>query len=776
QRYRVIRRLSRTQSGRNVRHELDLLVAAEDGYKVISGDSIRATEAKIKEMLRMDYETFINSAFLVQGRYDEFTRKGPKERKEVIANILGLSIYDELAAEARDREREREVEAEKLGSALAELERQMAGRPADEAELARTTPQLSGLREQVGVQKELVERLREEEKSFQIKRRQLADVTERLARSQQERQEWQRKIEQCQRRIAELEKLLTEAEAVEKGYARLVEVRKTDQELGRKLTELSALDRRRTELEKAIEGARIALDTASKQVKQRTVELEQVISRGPGLEKTLATKKAELEALVREEEELKALEEKSREVAGAVASLAAEITRLDGELKAVTEKLDLLAYGDSRCPLCESVLEAHGVARLRAKFEVEAQEIRQKRMGAEQALAQKRKESLSLERSLGQKRAELERSRSVRQREVATIEKELADIARSGEELGRLKEMLKDMEYRLERREFAVEEQKRLSALERERAALGYDVALHERVRRELLELERYERLRQQVLDATRAIDEQKVLLRAAVEAEGRLATAVAGDQKVLEELVRAVEAMSGIPGRLAEAEEALRHLEKRERELGGLVAVLQEKMRHYTELEAQIKEKEKQRKEAIEEASIYKELATAFGKNGIQADLIERAIPEIEEEANRLLGRMTDGRMAVRLETQKPKKSAKGEVIETLEIIVSDELGSRNYEMFSGGEAFRINLALRIALSRLLVNRAGASLPVLIIDEGFGTQDSAAREKMVETIRSIQDEFKKIIVITHLEDLKDAFPVRINVTKTGQGSMIEVL
>jgi exonuclease SbcC len=94
---------------------------------------------------------------------------------------------------------------------------------------------------------------------------------------------------------------------------------------------------------------------------------------------------------------------------------------------------------------------------------------------------------------------------------------------------------------------------------------------------------------------------------------------------------------------------------------------------------------------------------------------------------------------------------------------------------MYSGGEAFRINFALRIALSRLLARRAGAPLPTLFIDEGFGTQDSSGKERLVEAINSIQDDFEKIVVITHIEELKDAFPVRIDVTKTPEGSMIEV-
>jgi exonuclease SbcC len=110
---------------------------------------------------------------------------------------------------------------------------------------------------------------------------------------------------------------------------------------------------------------------------------------------------------------------------------------------------------------------------------------------------------------------------------------------------------------------------------------------------------------------------------------------------------------------------------------------------------------------------------------------------------------------------------------LETLDIKIGDELGTRSYEMFSGGEAFRIDFALRIALSRLLARRAGAPLPTLIIDEGFGTQDTAGLERLKEAISSIQDDFEKILVITHIEDLKESFPVRIEVTKTATGSKI---
>jgi exonuclease SbcC len=224
---------------------------------------------------------------------------------------------------------------------------------------------------------------------------------------------------------------------------------------------------------------------------------------------------------------------------------------------------------------------------------------------------------------------------------------------------------------------------------------------------------------------------------------------------------------------KLALAEADFKRQSEEQKSAREKLAILREQIKRLAELEKRSAEKRRSLAEAAEKESIYRELARIFGKKGIQAMLIETALPEIESEANRLLARMTDGRMNLTFETQQATK--KGDISETLDIKIADELGTRNYEMFSGGEAFRIDFAIRIALSRLLARRAGAPLPTLIIDEGFGTQDADGIEKLKEAINSVQNEFEKILVITHIDELKDAFPTRIDVVKKADGSTIEV-
>ena len=140
------------------------------------------------------------------------------------------------------------------------------------------------------------------------------------------------------------------------------------------------------------------------------------------------------------------------------------------------------------------------------------------------------------------------------------------------------------------------------------------------------------------------------------------------------------------------QAESEVKRLTAGQKQVQEKIGGIKGKLEYYARRETEKSEKEKQLNLAVKEAAIYHELAEAFGKKGIQALLIETALPEIEIEANRLLARMTDNRMHVKIETQ--KETQKGDVTETLEIKISDELGTRNYEMYSGGEAFRINFA----------------------------------------------------------------------------------
>ena len=190
-----------------------------------------------------------------------------------------------------------------------------------------------------------------------------------------------------------------------------------------------------------------------------------------------------------------------------------------------------------------------------------------------------------------------------------------------------------------------------------------------------------------------------------------------------------------------------------------------------------QLKQLKEEFKENNKKYLIHQELVQAFGKNGIQALMIENILPDLEAEANRILARLTNNQFHVQFLTRKPKssrsKKSSSQFKDTLEIIISDSHGTRPYETYSGGEAFRINFSVRLALSRILTGRAGTALQFLMIDEGFGTQDTEGCDRLIAALNEIADEFACILIVTHMPQFKEAFQSRIEVYKTDQGSKI---
>lgn len=131
---------------------------------------------------------------------------------------------------------------------------------------------------------------------------------------------------------------------------------------------------------------------------------------------------------------------------------------------------------------------------------------------------------------------------------------------------------------------------------------------------------------------------------------------------------------------------------------------------------------------------------------------------------------------MSIQFITQREYKDKKRtDLKETLDIQIQDRAGMRDYEMFSGGESFRINFAVRLALSHVLAQRAGARLQTLVIDEGFGSQDEVGRQRLTEAITVVKDDYKKILVITHIDALKDTFSTQLAVEKTPTGSAVSI-
>ncbi len=774
QQYRVLRKHamkpSKARAGQTV---LELQIAGNGTFRPISGNSLLETQKKIIDLLNLDYETFKNSAFLRQGHADEFSIKRPGERKEILANILGLSHYDELESRAKEQSGKRRTEADRLEVAIADIELQLSSQAKHEDEIRKIQSEITQLEDKRKSEETAISSLRSQKAALEIKKEQLLNTEIRLNETKKELERRQAKTNDYQARITEHELVLAERAAIAKGYSEFNEVKTLNDELNQKLSQLFALRERISNLDQVIKKAAQALTIEHKVIQAKYAENEAKFSKTTGLEESLTQARKHMLELSKQEEIVAKKRKQTQQTASRISYLESTNMQFDGEIADLNEKLKLLTGDDVRCPLCETELGIDGRNQIQTKLTTEVQHKMKTRQNNDDELRKIRTKLEALENELTERESELNKERSDRHSRLSIIEKELTEAREVGKELSQQQAKLEELEQLMAKKDYAIYEQQTLAQLENEERKIGYSKEKHERIQQQLAGLQKYESLQRQLDEAINSIDKEKSALVEAGETISSLQSTIAVDSKKQENLSAELLSLPGIVKKLTKEEEAHHASLQKERQVRDSLAALNERLRQLAELETSKQDKAKFLQEVLTEESIYKELAEAFSKKGIQALLIEQALPEIEIEANRLLAKMTDNRMSLRLESQRETK--KGDTLETLDIKIADELGTRNYEMYSGGEAFRIDLALRIALSMLLVRRAGASLPILIIDEGFGTQDSSAREKLIEAINSIQDDFEKIIVITHLEEMKDKFETLINVTKTANGSMISI-
>lgn len=154
---------------------------------------------------------------------------------------------------------------------------------------------------------------------------------------------------------------------------------------------------------------------------------------------------------------------------------------------------------------------------------------------------------------------------------------------------------------------------------------------------------------------------------------------------------------------------------------------------------------------------------------------IMENAIPMLEQESNAVLSRISSTGLRVTFETQKTLKSRDG-LAETLDIQVRDAFGERLLENFSGGERARVDLAIRIGLSKMLARRAGAKLETLVVDEAFAAIDRDGMDQLIECLPVLSQEFPLCLFVTHDEGFKHALPQQLVCSKSSNGSVVEVV
>ncbi|HET8712992.1 MAG TPA: SMC family ATPase [Gemmatimonadales bacterium] len=708
-----------------VERKLNEATLHENG--IVVANSIKEVTARLQRVLGMTHDEFFNTYFTGQKELAVLADATRPERAAFLSRVLRHEQLTHAQERVRERRNALGHEVDGLETGLppqSELEKERKTADARLAEARRAAKAAADARAKAQ------QAFAEEEprwKQWVERRERTLSLHGDLRVAEQgvvvARQEFQRLDKELAEALAareELRKLDADVAPITKLKAELAELERLHREDAARREDQAKI----TELTRNLG----VLDRRIAELAQAEAELEQVEARARDLKERLAT----ADKVAREQQ---ATWVREKEYAS---TKRAELLKQHDEVKDHRDKI-LKLGPEGECPTCRRPLGAEhdavlGVLDRQLEAIVEdgkyfKQRIEQLSEPPEAVTqADAARDALREEVRLASEREGTLREQA---RERARLQKERAGLARRTEE----------MERRVAARDG------------------GYDADRHNEVRAELARLEpvalaaaalkaradRAEALVGEAELAEKALsarEEQVKQLDAAVKEQGfsepKFQAARERHDRAAHTLRAAELAVAESRGELVAAETAVRETERR---------VAERAARERTIGERKI------------ELRLHNELDRAF--SDLRAELNAAMRPEISTLASGFLSDLTDARYD------------EVDLDENYQVVVLDEGVPK--PVISGGEEDIANLVLRLAISQMIAERAGQPLSLLVLDEIFGSLDESRRQHVLGLLRRLGDRFPQVILITHIEQVRDGLDrvIRVSYDATAGTSIV---
>jgi exonuclease SbcC len=699
-----------------------------DGATAPIATSISAVTELLRRRLGMSHDEFFNTYFTGQKELSIMAAMTPAERAQFLSRVLG---YERIrTAQGLVRERRKAIVSETAGlrSGMADAEtvnRAVADAAARRTE-ARARANSAGMRRVAA-------------------HRALDEITPRWETMQRERDTMHALVSEM--RVVEGERAGLERDVarVERELADAAVAREEVNRLAAALVEFPALQTELRELDRASnEAARRrtlgdterALSEELAKLRDRRVKIETA----PVLELEMTTQlteaRVELERVQAEFERLQT--DWVRDKQEAETKRQALVDQLN-DIRRQREQIVELGENGT-CPICARPLETH----FRTVLEFLDNQAETITVDGKYFRARiEQLEAMPLEvKTFDEQRRELFDT-------VGKLERRLAKVQAAVQELAALTRDIatKDERHVVVRREL-------------ETIAVSYDAARHDQVR--------------QLIERLTPLSVRAAKLAAQLEREPHV---TAERERVRASLAQVVARLAALAERrealdfsetsFAELRERYEHAagELRAAELNAVgadaeLASAQSAFEAAEQARAELAKNEEHLAVLVRERRLHEELDRAF--TDVRTDLNQALRPEISDLASRYIRDLTDGRYS------------EIELDDLYNIIVLEDAIPK--PVISGGEEDLANLVLRLAISEMIAERAGHSFSLLILDEIFGSLDEARRHNVVDLLRRLQDRFEQVILITHIESVREGLDRVITVRydeETG-GSRLE--
>ncbi|TFG56654.1 MAG: SMC family ATPase [Methanomassiliicoccus sp.] len=712
--------LVRSMRGKEMRVDASLEV---NGELVAKGD--RAVTEAVTTRLGMDHRAFFISVFAKQKDLNALANIKPAERKKLVLRMLGVDFLNDVVTSVDRDARSAKNQAEQLQLLLKDQQ----GR--DKEKL---------LREDISAHQAELEKIKVKEVAMTGEKLQAAALVSE-SRALWENEEGRYRLDVAlERRLTglrvglgsrreHLARLQREIDELRKLSSSLpgLELQEKEYQKVRAETERMNLLReghlRKQRLEEDIGNARKERDDLETEKEQTA----QGLSRLPDVEGRLSTVETSLEETI----------DTTTTIASQKRLAESERDRLQRSLSESaqrTAEIEVLGE-ESNCPTCL------------------------RRMGGQYAdlLRRYTEEQGSISNNLvelGRTIEELEGQRSKNEQRKKVLEDRRKDLLEQSRKVASLKERERKI---LQSLEIIAE---RTDVLEKELTAMGvveYDQTAHDHARRKMIDLEPIHLafgkaqtiLERLPLAETEHRDTSSIL----IEEEGQLSVVsqerndLNFDALVLQERKTRYEEVRDKEEKLAQ------EMVRVDGEKRRLISVMEGLNKRSEELD-EIKTRHQALMTDLEMLNRLGQVMRDFKEN-----VISRVIPTLSNVSSDLLSQLTEGKYGgIRLD-------------EEYQMYLYDQGQEHPLERFSGGETDLANLCLRLAISRMIMERSGSQMNFMVLDEIFGSQDQSRKRNILETLGQLQKQFRQILLITHIDDVKDNVSAVLKVTEKEDGS-----
>ncbi|MBE0517296.1 MAG: SMC family ATPase [Methanophagales archaeon] len=714
-RYEVVREMV----GKNLVPKARLVI----NRKLIT-DNADAVTAVLEEKIGMDYVSFFTSVFARQKELNALSAMRAAERKKLVLRMLGIEQIERSIQAIREDKRGKEKRIEGIKAATVDKE----GR--------RKIDVLTSKQEESENAKEaLLPIIKDIEASMRVKEKEVGESKEDLEIATRTYENYVALSSNLGERRSDLDNVRKRGEEREKELTDLLEKKEQLEGIADKEAQYFQMREKKEELDSLRERYQRKLELVEREEKT-SLELHKREETIKGLKQQSAEFEGieeQVEAVKRMRDEVQKQKESIHSSLGAFKSLIVEHKKEIEESKGKKKGIEDLGP-EGECPMCERKLGLHYEGLIK-KLHEEIQTQTQKLHSIFNEYKSKKEELASLEREealLVQRDNELDKRVMAKRALGMRMVHEGRELERWQKEFELIKTDLKPLmavEFDYNAYKAVISAIKDIEVVYREILGLRAEIGRIDEVENNLRMLRELERTTAEDITVLhRQIDE------------------LAFDKKEYDEkrarYERKTEELN---------ESKLTLLEKRNefenvcREIARVIEEMEEQKRL-------LEEKEKEETEILYLSLLDKLM------NDFKVYMVGRIRPMLSDYASDMLRRLTDGKYSAL------------ELDENYDVFVYDEGTPYEINRFSGGEEDLANLCLRLAISAVVAERSAIQTNFIILDEIFGSQDAFRKRNIILALNELSKKFRQIVLITHIEDVKDYMEYVLRVTEDEEG------